>query len=485
MSKAEARKANQQHRKSTQTDPQMVLRQPAKKRRKMPLWVWLGLGSIGACSAAAGAFLAVSLTSAPLQQRTLSAADDAFFKQNGTAAFSRSLLQIPEVSKPVNILLLGIKTNLSDVKNSDGKERKKKGYDAEVDTLEGLSDTIVLLRFDPQTKRTIFVGIPRDTKIERTGHGTEKINAVDREGGPAAAAREVSKMMGGVAVDRYIRLNNMGVAKLVDELGGVTVTVPKDIKYQDDSQRFYVNLKAGKQHLDGIKLLGLLRYRNDANGDIGRMQRQQMVVKALLEQSLNPMTIARIPQLFSVIQSHVDTNLTVEELLALGGFSMQNGKSQIQMLMMPGDYNGDGKHSTSYWLPDEKGIQNMMARYFDRGMISLEQPKAENLRVNIHDTSHFPDATARLVKRLNKAGYQNVHIDTTLKLKEDLDTSQFIAQKGNPEVAEGLSQLLGFGEVKVDISGNLYSDVTIKLGRDWIQKEQTSKSLNQTESPTK
>jgi len=292
-------------------------------------------------------------------------------------------------------------------------------------------------------------------------------------------------MMGGVAVDRYIRLNNMGVAKLVDELGGVTVTVPKDIKYQDDSQRFYVNLKAGKQHLDGIKLLGLLRYRNDANGDIGRMQRQQMVVKALLEQSLNPMTIARIPQLFSVIQSHVDTNLTVEELLALGGFSMQNGKSQIQMLMMPGDYNGDGKHSTSYWLPDEKGIQNMMARYFDRGMISLEQPKAENLRVNIHDTSHFPDATARLVKRLNKAGYQNVHIDTTLKLKEDLDTSQFIAQKGNPEVAEGLSQLLGFGEVKVDISGNLYSDVTIKLGRDWIQKEQTSKSLNQTESPTK
>ena len=481
----EARKENQHSRKSTQPNPQMVQRQSAKKQRKIPLWVWLGLGSIGACSAGAGAFLAVFLTLAPLQQRTSSAADDAFFKQNGKEAFSRSLLQIPEVSKPVNILLLGIKTNLSDVKNSDGKERKKTGYDAEVDTLDGLSDTIMLLRFDPQTKRTVFVGIPRDSKIERTGYGTEKINAVDRESGPAAAAREVSKMMGGVAIDRYIRLNNMGVAKLVDELGGVTVTVPKDIKYQDHSQHFYVNLKAGKQHLDGIKLLGLLRYRNDANGDIGRMQRQQMVIKALLEQSLNLMTIARIPQLFSVIQSHVDTNLTVEELLALGGFSMQNGKSKMQMLMMPGDYNGDGKHGTSYWLPDEKGIQNMMARYFDHGIISLEQPKAENLRVNIHDTSHFPDATARLVKRLKKAGYQNVHIDTNLKLKEDLDTSQFIAQKGNPEVAEGLSQLLGFGEVKVDSSGNLYSDVTIKLGRDWIQKEQTYKSLNQKVSPPK
>jgi polyisoprenyl-teichoic acid--peptidoglycan teichoic acid transferase len=443
------------------------------------MWVWLGLGSIGALSAAAGAFLAVSLTSAPLQQRVLSAADDAFFKQNGKTAFSRSLLQVPEVSKPVNILLLGIKTNLSDVKNSDGSNRKKTGYNAEVDSLEGLSDTIMILRFDPQTQRTIILGIPRDTKIERTGHGTEKINAVDSESGPAAAAKEVSKLLGGVAIDRYIRVNNQGVVKLVDELGGVTVTVPKDIKYQDDSQHFYINLKAGKQHLDGTKLVGLLRYRNDANGDIGRMQRQQMVFKALMEQSLNPMTIARIPQLFSVIQSHVDTNLTVEELLALGGFSMQNGKSKMQSLMMPGDYNGDGKHGTSYWLPNEKGIQNMMARYFDHGTISLEQTNVENLRVNIQDTSHFPDATARLIKRLNKAGYQNVQLDTSPKIKEDLATSQFIAQKGNPEVAEGLSQLVGFGEVKVDSSGNLYSDVTIKLGRDWLQKEQEYKSLNQ------
>jgi polyisoprenyl-teichoic acid--peptidoglycan teichoic acid transferase len=479
VSKVEARKLNQHRRKSNPPDPQMVRRQPTKKRRKVPLWLWLGLGSIGAFSAAAGAFLAVSLTSAPLQQRALSAADDAFFKQNGKEAFSRSLLQLPKVSKPVNILLLGIKTNISDVKTSRGNDRQKTGYDAEVDSLDGLSDTIMLLRFDPQTKRTIFLGIPRDTKIERTGRGTEKINAVDRESGPAAAAKEVSKVLGGVAVDRYIRLNNLGVAKLVDELGGVTVTVPKDLKYQDDSQHFYVNLKAGKQHLDGIKLLGLLRYRHDANGDIGRMQRQQMVVKALMEQSLNPMTIARIPQLFSVIQSHVDTNLTVEELLALGGFSMQNGKSKMQMLMMPGDFSGDGKHGTSYWLPNDKGIQNIMARYFDHGQISLEQPKAETLRINIHDTSHFPDATARLIKRLNKAGYQNVHLDTNLKIKEDLTTSQFIAQKGNPEVAEGLSQLLGFGEVKVDSSGNLYSDVTIKLGRDWLQKEQDAKSINQ------
>lgn len=476
----EARKVDQQRRGTSQRTKQMVRRKPAKKRRrKVPILLWLGLGAVGIVSATAGALLAVSFASAPLQQRLLSAEDAAFFNQNGKDAFSRSLLQVPEITRPVNILLLGIKTNISDLKTGE-TQLKEKGYNAEVDSLDGLSDTMMLIRFDPESKRIVVLGIPRDTRIERDGR-VEKINAVDHESGTATAAREISKLLGGVGVDRYIRMNNMGVVKLIDALGGVTLTVPKDIKYQDDSQHFYINLKAGRQHLDGQKLIGFLRFRNDANGDIGRMQRQQLAIKALTEQVVNPMTVARIPQLFSIIQSHIDTNLTVEEILALGGFSMHTGKSKMQMLMLPGDYNGDGKHSVSYWLPDEKGIQNMVARYFDQGTVELEQVNPARLRINIQDTTHFPDATERLIQKLRKAGYENVHLDTNLKLKEDFSRTQIIAQKGDPNVAQGVAQVLGFGDVKVETSGNLYTDVTIKLGRDWIQKEQEYKSQHGTQ----
>ena len=97
-----------------------MVRRQAKKRRGIPLWVWLGWGSVGIISASAVA-LALSFTWTPLQQKVLSAADTAFFDRNGKEAFSRSLLQVPEVSKPVNILLLGIKTNISDLKNTDRK----------------------------------------------------------------------------------------------------------------------------------------------------------------------------------------------------------------------------------------------------------------------------------------------------------------------------------------------------------------------------
>ena len=317
-----------------------------KKRNSIPLW--LGLGGVGIVAATVGTFLGLSLTSTPLQRHSLSSENSAFFNPDGKQVFDHNVLQIAEVTKPVNILVLGIKTNLSDLKNSDGSQRKKTGYDAEIDSLDGLSDTMMLVRFDPQSQRIVVFGIPRDTRIERPKYGVEKINAVDKESGVTTAAQEVSKVLGGIPIDRYVRVNNIGVNKLIDALGGVNVTIPKDIKYQDDSQHFYVNLKAGKQHLDGQGLMNFLRYRHDANGDIGRMQRQQVVMQSLTEQTLNPMNVARIPQLLSIVQSHIDTNLTSEEILAIGGFSLHTGKSKMQMLLMPGDYNGNGKHGVSF-----------------------------------------------------------------------------------------------------------------------------------------
>lgn len=444
------------------------------KRRK-PNWkICLGLIGVGLISLVGGGLIASSLSNTPLLKRELSSTEAAAFRQN--ESFSRSTLQMPVISKPVNILLLGIKTNLSDIKNSDGKERKKTGYDAEINSLDGLSDTMMLLRFDPVTNKVVIFGIPRDTKVAVNGK-SEKINAIDHESGVAEAAKVVSSTLQGVQIDRYIRLNNFGLEKLIDALNGLTVTISKDIKYQDDSQHFYVNFKAGKQHLDGHKLLNFLRFRHDANGDVGRMQRQQMVVRAMLEQWADPATVTRIPQLMSIVNDSVDTNLSVEEMMAIGGFTFDQskGKDRIQTLIMPGDYNGDGKHSVSYWLPDAVGIQNMMAKYFDLGQVKDTAKSAKSLRIKVQDTGYYPDATKRLISKLKKAGYQNVQLDKDPKvLKENLETTQIIAQQGELVTSQDVANSLGVGKAEISTTGNLYSDITIKVGKDWQGFEQHS-----------
>jgi polyisoprenyl-teichoic acid--peptidoglycan teichoic acid transferase len=464
----EVRKVDPARRRSRSVTAEVVRRKPVKKHRR-PSWLWLCLASVGLVSAGGGAMLAISLSSTPLLRQQLSAVDAAVFRRNNS--FSRSALQVPEVTKPVNILMLGIKTNTSDVRNSSGQERKEAGFDKEVDSLQGLSDTMMLLRFDPVSKRMVVLGVQRDTKVEYNGRSM-KINAIDQEGGIAQAAKVVSNTLAGVEIDRYVRMNNFGVEKIIDALGGLTVTVPKDIKYQDDSQHFYINLKAGKQHLDGEKLLGFMRFRKDANGDVGRMQRQQVVMKAMIEQWVNPITVARIPQLMSIVKSHVDTNLTVEEIIALGSFAANHGKGKVQTLMLPGDYNGDGKHGTSYWLANEEATKNMMAQYFDHGEVDNTPIAPDKLRIKVIDTSYFPDATQRFMKRLDKEGFRRANLDKDPKqLKENLDTTRIIVQHGGMVNGDAIKQALGFGEVEVGTSGDIYSDITIKLGKDWAQKK--------------
>jgi LCP family protein required for cell wall assembly len=379
-------------------------------------------------------------------------------------------MQLPELTRPVTILVLGTKVLASDLPKG---QTNKPAYEL-VNSFDGPSDTMLLLRFDPDTKKLTLLSIPRDTRTYIEGYGLSKINAANAKGGPALAAKTVSELLEGVGIDRYVRVNVQGIQSLVDALGGVTVYVPMDMKYQDDSQHLYINLKQGKQRLNGNKALQLLRYRYDKNGDIGRVQRQQLVMRALMEQALNPATLARLPKILSVIQSHIDTNLTVEELVALVGFGVQINRSNMQMLMVPGDFNGDGRKDISYWLPDNRRIQQMMAKYFDQGSGNTRDVDPAYLRVAIQDSTGKSAAVQSLITRLREAGYQNVSLDDTWR--EPLRVSRIVAQQGDGSSAAAIRSRLGFGEVRVESTGSLMSDVTIQVGQDWLQKQAASEN---------
>jgi polyisoprenyl-teichoic acid--peptidoglycan teichoic acid transferase len=442
----------------------------------------IALGGVAVLSATAGAFVAMTMASTPLMQRKMSPAEAAIFSKGNLSSVNS--LQLPELNRPVNVLLLGAKVLTSDL-SDDSPEQKRLGYQALVNSFDGLTDTMMLLRFNPETKKVVMLSIPRDTRIEIPGHGVGKINEANANGGPALGAKTVSQLLGGVGVDRYVTINVQGVQALVDALGGVTVTVPKDMKYRDDSQHLYVNLKAGKQHMNGEQALQLLRFRHDELGDIGRVQRQQMVIRALTDQTLNPGTIARLPQILSVIREHIDTNLTVEELVAIVSFANQVDKSDRQALIVPGEYGEIETYGTSYWLPDANRIQTMMAQFFGAAANSTaaNSPKANNPETN--SAANQPsgkgnvrivlqDSTRRaapnsLATRFGQGGYTNVIVSDPAG--EALPTTRIIAQQGDIADAQALQQILGFGEVRVDSSGDLNSDITIQLGQDWLQKQ--------------
>lgn len=440
---------------------------PTQQRRRLPrmLGVGIALATVAGISGVAGAMLAVSLSAAPLMQQELSAEASGVFSQDAAIASSGNL-RLPRLTRPVNILVLGVKVLTTDVDDVP-PELQDVGYHALVNSFDGLSDSMLLLRFNPQTEQMVVLSLPRDTRTYVRGRLT-KLNEANRDGGPSLAAESVSDLLGGVAVDRYVRINVQGVEKLIDALGGVTVNVPADMKYQDDSQHLYINLKAGEQKLNGNQALQFLRFRYDSQGDIGRIQRQQMFMRALAEQTLNPATIARLPKILSVIQENVDTNLSVEELLALLGYGAQINRSNVQMLMLPGTFSRPQDFAASYWLPSYNDIDGMVDQYFGFGTQRVATTSDPSLvRIAIQDSTNDQVAVQALTKALSDSGYSNVFIDKTLN--EPLPISRIVAQRGDGATAEMVHRFLGIGEVRVESTGALDSDITIQLGQDWNQ----------------
>jgi polyisoprenyl-teichoic acid--peptidoglycan teichoic acid transferase len=437
---------------------------PAPKARSKVSWLMLCLAGIAMLSATAGALLAVSLSSTPLMQRKLTAAESSFFGRGRIS--SSGSLKMPSLTRPVNVLVLGTKVLTTDLKQAP-TDLKNQRYQALVNSFEGLTDTMLLMRFNPEVKKLNVLSIPRDTRTDIPGVGVRKINEANDAGGPALAAKATSELLGGVGIDRYVILNVQGVEALVDALGGVMVTVPKDMKYQDDSQHLYINLKAGRQRLNGSQALQLLRFRYDEYGDIGRIQRQQMVMRALMEQALNPATITRLPQILSVVQSHLDTNLTVEELVALVGFGSQVNRSNTQMLMVPGEFSDPKQFEASYWLPSPSRIQDIMARHFDFGAIENQDDSPAKTYITIQDGTKQLALAQSVVTNLRTAGYAETSIGQPWN--ESLSVTRIVAQQGNLDKAEAVRKVLGFGEVRTETTGDLSSDVTIQLGKDAIR----------------
>ncbi len=455
--------------------PNSTLKKVPSQKKFRWLWLLFGLTGVAMVSATAGALLAVTLSSTPLMQRKLSPAEAAVFSKGDRISTSANL-QLPELTRPVNILVLGVKVLTTDV-NNPPSDLKKLKYQALVNSFDGLTDTMLLLRFNPADKKLVVLSIPRDTRVQIPGFRVAKINEANVDGGPALVAKTTSELLGGVGIDRYVTINVQGVQALVEALGGVSVYVPKDMKYQDDSQHLYINLKAGRQHLNGDQALQLLRFRYDEYGDIGRIQRQQMVMRALMEQSLNPATLARLPKILSVIQSHIDTNLSVEELVALVGYGAQIDRSSVQMLVVPGDFSEPGQYDASYWLPNYSRIGTMIARYFGNSSTSIAAaPSPSSIKIAVQDSTRRANAAQSLINTLRKAGYSNTSVD--VPYSEPLRVTRIVAQQGDEQGAEAIRRSLGFGEVRIESTGELTSDITIQLGEDWLQKLSSRKAGN-------
>jgi len=218
--------------------------------------------------------------------------------------------------------------------------------------LYGLADAIRVVRVDFQTKEISVLAFPRDLWVDIPGlesrgievgklnqayfYGTEGMGYYSGSGYGSGLLADTLYENFGYRADRYVSVNLNSFRIIIDTLGGIDVYLASDV-YKKEFEEPVLYLKAGSHHLNGKQAEQLARTRITI-GDLGRINNQTVILKALAVKLLSPSGVAALPSLIDQLKSNVQTDLSpadISQLVCLAG--MLNYDEDIEYFSLPED----------------------------------------------------------------------------------------------------------------------------------------------------
>ncbi len=391
------------------------------------------------------------------------------FSKEGTNLDPWTILtNFRQLDRKINILVLGSDYNYV---------RGKRVSDAEAGT-RSRTDTIMLLGLDPNKGEVNILSIPRDTRALLTGHHYDKINAAMVYGGIDLVKSTVSDLTG-VPIDYHMALKVDGLINMVDIIGGVKIYVEKDMYYVDETAHLGINIHKGWKRMSGEQAHQFVRFRKDELGDIGRVQRQQQFIKAVIDQMMVPTSWIKIPELLSRLNQNIETDIPNEVLGQIARLGMSSNKDKIKMVMLPGTFSGSA-YQASYWLVNLESAREVISGMFpdstlaNYDLASQPLPEGNNnnrYRISVWNGTEDYQVGREVVKRLRTAGF---NVWAIRKAPADSLVTKYIAQTGKTEVLSQLQQAVGFPGEKIAASiGDLGTEFTVIIGQDLVKQIQT------------
>jgi polyisoprenyl-teichoic acid--peptidoglycan teichoic acid transferase len=181
------------------------------------------------------------------------------------------------------------------------------------------ADTIMLVQIVPETGRIELLSIPRDLLVEIEPGVVDRINAAYAYGGIEQMMSAV-QTYADVPIDRYAIVDFEGFEDIINAMGKVEV----DVEGEFPERR---GMEEGLQRLNGHRALLYARYRGTPGADFDRIERQQQLVAALRGEAFDWNTVTELPEIASVINENVETNLGFQEALSLGRVLTSRGRN--------------------------------------------------------------------------------------------------------------------------------------------------------------
>lgn len=231
---------------------------------------------------------------------------------------------------------------------------------------KGLSDSMMLCKFDIKKDEVQIFSIPRDTYFPRKGHNNaaqKKINASYGNGGADEVVKSVSQLTG-VPINYYVEVDYNAVKSIVDAIGGIKVEVPNNMNYDDPIDNLHIHFEKGQVVKDGDDIIKLLRWRKNnkgggyPEGDLGRIKMQQQIVKLGIEKVLNGNVMLNIFKLQDPITKYVKTNMTPNQMLYYATKAKDIIVDEIKISTIPGTTKTIS--GLSFFVADKKKLSEML-----------------------------------------------------------------------------------------------------------------------------
>ncbi len=238
---------------------------------------------------------------------------------------------------------------------------------------EVLTQSMILARVDPQTRKVTMISIPRDLSVPLPNGHTDKIDKAYLDGGANAAISTVQSSFH-IHVDHYAWIGLLGLIHLIDQVGGVDVVAsnpvlddfyPSDLNATDIYASERIAVLPGPQHMNGAQALEYVRSRHDdLRSDFGRSFRQQQVLLALRAKA-KLLGIADLPDIAKAMSGQFNTDMSATQVGELLPIASNVQLSNVHQVVLLPPYTQSAQIGTQdVLLPNWNLILPLVHKYF-------------------------------------------------------------------------------------------------------------------------
>lgn len=209
------------------------------------------------------------------------------------------------------------------------------GVDARKGKTRSRADTILIMRTDPGAGRIKYLSIPRDWRVELPRWDTQKINAAFFFYGQAGMIRAVKRLTG-LPIHHIMVIKFNGFPKMIDALGGITVTNSSAIVDCPYEAGRTVSFPAGQIGLDGTEALEFSRVRK-CDGDFNRALRQQAVVAGMKSKVLSFGGLWRAPWRGAAVVRTLQTDIGTMDMVKMGWLQARLEQRKSDRVLLTGE----------------------------------------------------------------------------------------------------------------------------------------------------